>query len=66
MQQNGPITEQLAREGRQLCSRSIAIQTPIELELRRLRRVLFGSGQRFLAVHIRRTDKASEAIANFL
>jgi len=61
----GGIPQELASHGRTLCRRSIALCARFQRQLRDSADQLLGGGHRWLAVHIRRGDKAVEAKANF-
>eukprot|EP00929_Paragymnodinium_shiwhaense_P023990 TRINITY_DN14892_c0_g1_i10.p1 TRINITY_DN14892_c0_g1~~TRINITY_DN14892_c0_g1_i10.p1 ORF type:complete len:565 (-),score=111.46 TRINITY_DN14892_c0_g1_i10:339-2033(-) len=62
----GSISWELAQRGRQLCRQLIQPSPYIAERLAYYQAMLLGSGRRWLAVHIRRTDKACEAKSNLL
>jgi len=64
VQERGNIPKNLASRGRALCRRIIVLQHGFEMKLNSaIERLLLGA-HRWLAVHIRRSDKHVEAAAN--
>lgn len=61
----GFINEKLAEQGRALCARHIVLRSEFEQSLRRMMWKLLKGSYTWLAVHVRRGDKACEAAANF-
>mmetsp|Transcript_119910 Transcript_119910/g.208198 ORF Transcript_119910/g.208198 Transcript_119910/m.208198 type:complete len:521 (-) Transcript_119910:242-1804(-) len=61
----GGIPPECCAHGRALCKRWIHLRPEFEVKLRELEHELLGQGMRWLAVHIRRGDKAVEAASNF-
>lgn len=61
----GDIPPECCAHGRALCKKWIHLRPEFEVKLRELEHDLLGQGMRWLAVHIRRGDKAVEAASNF-
>lgn len=61
----GGITRELASKGRALCRRNISLNDKTAAQLQKTYDHLLDGRLRWLAVHIRRSDKACEAKANF-
>mmetsp|Transcript_72882 Transcript_72882/g.202177 ORF Transcript_72882/g.202177 Transcript_72882/m.202177 type:complete len:550 (+) Transcript_72882:81-1730(+) len=64
LESSGQIPPGLARRGRTLCRRIIRMSQPVAHRLATLGEMLLGGGRRWLAVHVRRTDKVCEAASN--
>eukprot|EP00930_Biecheleria_cincta_P048776 TRINITY_DN34038_c0_g1_i1.p1 TRINITY_DN34038_c0_g1~~TRINITY_DN34038_c0_g1_i1.p1 ORF type:complete len:869 (+),score=144.21 TRINITY_DN34038_c0_g1_i1:38-2644(+) len=65
IQEYGGITPKLAASGRALCRRNLIPCQRFERKLANAARQLLSGGHRWLAVHVRRSDKGSEAQVNF-
>lgn len=61
----GGLTPECAARGRGLCRRNIALNAQLLRRVRAAAGQLLGGRRRWLAVHIRRTDKSVEAPVNF-
>jgi len=61
----GGLTPECAARGRGLCRRNIALKADLLQRVRAAADRFLGGGRRWLAVHIRRTDKSVEAPVNF-
>lgn len=61
----GTIPIEQALRGRSLCRRNVFLQDQFQERLETLANRLLGRGHRWLAVHIRRGDKACESKINF-
>jgi len=61
----GSIPQELASYGRALCRRTLALRESFADRVRSAAERFLGGGHRWLAVHIRRGDKACESKANF-
>ncbi|CAK0800426.1 unnamed protein product [Prorocentrum cordatum] len=64
VQDYGAISPAKAAHGRELCRRSFVLQGAFEARIQAVASVLLGGGHRWLAVHVRQTDKGCEASAN--
>eukprot|EP00445_Apocalathium_hangoei_P009821 CAMPEP_0203870446 /NCGR_PEP_ID=MMETSP0359-20131031/18239_1 /ASSEMBLY_ACC=CAM_ASM_000338 /TAXON_ID=268821 /ORGANISM="Scrippsiella Hangoei, Strain SHTV-5" /LENGTH=657 /DNA_ID=CAMNT_0050789113 /DNA_START=106 /DNA_END=2079 /DNA_ORIENTATION=- len=62
----GSIPPAQAAQGRALVRRHVALREAFAQRLQGMISTLLGGGHQWLAVHIRRGDKATEAAANFL
>jgi len=64
IQDYGGIPPHLAAHGRALCRRSVVLRERFTQRVQAAAETLLGGSHRWLAVHIRRSDKACEAKAN--